>query len=74
MFKPRSSSFSSRTDLWNNRYSNRVGNSNDRLENIINTMGELSAKSQGLKNIITTFDKVYNSDNRLYIKSENNLI
>lgn len=38
------------------------------LGRIINTMGERSAISQKLKQIITTTIKFYNTDQRIYIK------
>lgn len=42
------------------------------LSKIINTLGERSAISQKLKQIITTTIKFYNSDQRIYIKVAGN--
>ena len=41
---------------------------------VIDTFGELSAKSQGLKNVITTTKKVIESNNRIYMKTEGNKV
>ena len=40
------------------------------ISQVIDTFGILSAKSQGLQNIITTMDKLVSSDNRIYIKTD----
>ena len=42
------------------------------MHEIINHLGENSAKSQGLKQIITTYIKFQNCDHRIYIKVEDN--
>eukprot|EP00826_Nyctotherus_ovalis_P054559 TRINITY_DN7154_c0_g1_i13.p1 TRINITY_DN7154_c0_g1~~TRINITY_DN7154_c0_g1_i13.p1 ORF type:complete len:177 (-),score=22.85 TRINITY_DN7154_c0_g1_i13:370-900(-) len=39
---------------------------------VIDTFGALSAKSQGLKAVITTAGKTLESDHRIYIKAEKN--
>lgn len=41
---------------------------------VIDAFGALSAKSQGLKAVITTTSKILESDHRLYIKAEKNKV
>ena len=46
------------------------GRQSDNLFEIIDRMGQASSKAQGLGATITTADKLFTSDNRLYLRSE----
>ena len=41
----------------------------DQLDQIIDKMGEGSARAQKLPQVITTSSKLFSSDNRLYVKA-----
>lgn len=44
------------------------------IDKVIDTFGMLSAKSQGLKAIITTTEKILESNHRVYMKTERNKV
>lgn len=46
--------------------------SEDNIAQILDKMGESSAKAQKLPQVITTNNKFYTSDNKIYIKAEGN--
>ena len=55
--------------------SREVARAPPEIARIINTMGQLSTSAQGLGGVITTTEKfIMQSDNVLYIKSENNKV
>jgi len=47
---------------------------NGPVAEVVNTFGALSAKSQGLKNAITTAEKILESDHMVYMKTEGNKV
>ncbi|MBS1889761.1 MAG: GNAT family N-acetyltransferase [Actinobacteria bacterium] len=44
------------------------------LAEVITAMGQASAKAQSLKQVITTFERFVGTDNRIYLKVEENRV